>query len=520
MYQSFLRRAPLWVAGLLVAACGGSTELDIKLVTRTCDMGGQLDPVFDATEIVFTAYGPGVDAQGTQVVVTRTSGAAKLESLPAVDGLNIVVEARREPGQIVVARGETGPLDLTVDRGNQPLPLTVFLRRLDTFTPTASADVQASCSTLTAGRAGHSATLLSDGRVLIAGGFRIDASRKRVWLDSTEIYDPKTGVFTEGPKMPVPQAFHSATALPGGGVLLAGGEGATASLSALRVVQLFDEETKQFHALAMREARRGHSAAVSASTGRVVIAGGYGMNGTPLKSVEVYDPASRTFTEGPTLPAGRAEASMLSLPGGALLMVGGMDADGPLLRSELINPLPNGQFTLSTSFSGLLRAGRVAPLAALVDDRHVFVGGGFSTRSASTPYPHATATAELLNAATGETNDAALLQKRGDGGMVALLDGTALVAGGAHMEGSALVVRQDAEVLSLSGQAAQPVKTHPTTAPLRDGRYQAAWTRLADGTVLVTGGLSVDRTSGYDVTLSSAEVYQPNYRTSRTGAYR
>jgi hypothetical protein len=68
---------------------------------------------------------------------------------------------------------------------------------------------------MTIGRAWHTATLLTDGRMLIAGGS---------WRDgSAEVYDPKTGTFTRTGSMTTDREFHTATLLSDGRVLIAGG---------------------------------------------------------------------------------------------------------------------------------------------------------------------------------------------------------------------------------------------------------------------------------------------------------
>ena len=69
-------------------------------------------------------------------------------------------------------------------------------------------------------RFAHTATLLNNGKVLVAGGM----SRNGVWLDSAEIYDPVRGRFTLAGKLHSQRAGATATLLPNGSVLVAGGD--------------------------------------------------------------------------------------------------------------------------------------------------------------------------------------------------------------------------------------------------------------------------------------------------------
>ena len=80
-----------------------------------------------------------------------------------------------------------------------------------------------STGTMDDGRQQHTATLLQDGRVLVAGGYWSDGQNWRV-LSSTEVYDPATGTFSPTGSMGAPRDSHTATLLDDGRVLIAGGE--------------------------------------------------------------------------------------------------------------------------------------------------------------------------------------------------------------------------------------------------------------------------------------------------------
>src|SRR5215475_1887110 len=125
-------------------------------------------------------------------------------------------------------------------------------------------------------RADHTATLLSDGQVLIAGGM----VENGVFLNTMELYDPKTGSFRSAGNMSSKRVGHSATLLPSGKVLLAGGmaarsfEGGLHSITS-NSVDIYDPQTgKVIPAGTLITGRQAHEA-ILLPTGKVLFIGGY-----------------------------------------------------------------------------------------------------------------------------------------------------------------------------------------------------------------------------------------------------
>ena len=129
-----------------------------------------------------------------------------------------------------------------------------------------SAEPLSPISAIATERRGHTATRLSDGRVLIAGGENSNGV-----LNQTEIYDATTDTFSAGSNMNDARVDHTATLLSDGRVLIAGGR---SSAGALSTTEIFDPTSGTFSSGPnMSVARAGHSATLFAD-GRILFAGG------------------------------------------------------------------------------------------------------------------------------------------------------------------------------------------------------------------------------------------------------
>jgi hypothetical protein len=196
---------------------------------------------------------------------------------------------------------------------------------VSSFAPTGS---------MQAARYRHTATELIahsgplGGCVLIAGG--IGASGKE--LRAAEIYDASSGIFASTGAMERARQGHTATLLKNGLVLVAGGSAAGAALT---TAELFDPGTQTFRSTgAMHDARVGQTATLL-DDGRVLIAGGRGLNGI-VGTAELYDPQQGTFVQTGGLMTPRAEHTSIRLNDGSVLLAGGIGVDGKSLGSAEI----------------------------------------------------------------------------------------------------------------------------------------------------------------------------------------
>jgi hypothetical protein len=351
------------------------------------------------------------------------------------------------------------------------------------FTPTGS---------MTTARSGHTATLLADGKVLMAGGG--DAS--------AELFDPSTGAFTLTGSMTTPRYGATATLLANGKVLVTGGFGpGTSSLPRLNSAELYDPLARTFSATgSMADARVLHTATLL-SDGRVLIAGGTrdgGGGGAALASAELYDPVTGTFATTGGMLTDRAEHTATLLASGEVLIAGGWNghaadaADDPPwdpLFTELFDP-SSGAFKAS----GGMSTTRIGHSAIRLANGQVLVLGGVLSLQNLHDQPPDPRYAELYDPVAGTFTPLGNLTVSRQGYTATLLSsGKVLLAGGEDM-GS---IVNTAELFDPASG------TLSTTGQLVTGRKGHAATRLNDGCVLVTGG-----TDSNGNTLTTAELYE------------
>jgi hypothetical protein len=207
----------------------------------------------------------------------------------------------------------------------------------------------------------HTATLLSNGKVLVVGGNGLGSDP-----GSAELYDPSTGLFSTTRSLNTPRDTHTATLLNDGTVLIAGGENSLPVVA----VELYDPATGIFTTTgSLSTARVGHTAALL-NSGKVLIVGGYNPSQNIAKT-EIYDPATKTFTASGSLNNPREFFTSTALGTGQVLVVGGVDSNNNLLGGELYDPTA-GTFSLA----GNLNDPRVSHTAALLNNGMVLIAGG------------------------------------------------------------------------------------------------------------------------------------------------
>lgn len=466
---------------LLGAACAPGAQVSLHINTSACAAPGPLDGV---THMRVAVSGPGFAALTTAVAVSQHT--LNVPDIPP--GADRVVEVRgyrgdpgnkTQPGE-VLSVGRSGPF--TVKVGAKAQTLEVQLRRVNTFTPTGPAGA---CTTLAVARAAATATALPDGRVLIAGGFGApDGTRA---LLSTELFNPATGSFSPGPDLSSARAYHTATALPNGQVLIAGGESSQAVGASVILgdALVFDAVQGVVSTVPLQTARSRHGAA-GVSAGNVLLVGGIASNNGLAGTPEAYDPANNTTSSASGSVTRTELAVMVSPDGQGVIAAGG--TDGTQVHGEVfLFPFSGGAFQAPlTSQLNVPRRGAAA--SPFQDSTHAVIAGGYQDASLVATTPAGLGTSELITQATGPVivNGGPVLVPRGQVCTVALAQGGLLVTGGATASAGAYVSAAETELMTASGAGTPITLGMP---PLTTPRYLHACAPLADGSALVVGGL-------------------------------
>jgi hypothetical protein len=341
---------------------------------------------------------------------------------------------------------------------------TIIAELAGQFTPTGN---------MTAARGEHTATLLPNGKVLIAGG---DGEGLQP-LASAELYDPSTGMFTPTGSMTTVRTWgHTATLLANGKVLMAGGSDRRDMFEPLASAELYDPSTGMFTPTGSMTTAQRTGPATLLADGKVLIAGD--------DHAELYDPAAGTFalTGAYADPTPVSWGTATSLMDGRVLLTG-CAVQCSVGATEVFDP-QSGTF----SRTGPMKDWDDENTATLLMDGRVVLVGNVEndglTANAEVYDPVAGTFMFIGNAIAPHEFSAA----------VRLPDGTVLIAGG-QLPGGFGSAGTDLYIPATG--------TFAFVGNMTTGRYQHTATLLLDGTVLIAGGFS-----SWPAPTSSAEVYK------------
>ena len=306
----------------------------------------------------------------------------------------------------------------------------------------------------------HTATLLQNGKVLVAGGFDVDFFLDEPLgppLNTAELYDPETGAWNFTGNLNTPRGTHTATLLRDGKVLVVGGSGDSA--------ELYDPQTGTWNLTGSLHALPDSHTATLLQNGMVLVAGAFRVanpNAGDVSAAELYDPDTRTWNLTGNPNNGLYQQPATLLQNGKVLALGYNSA------AELYDPRTG----IWSNVGRLDRSVRVRHTATLLSDGRVLIAGGYNCCAIYN-------IVELYNPNIGTWSSTGYLNIARAGHTATLLpDGKVLVVGG----------------FNRSGDLVSSELYDPGTAPwnltsnLNTPRSGHTATLLADGKVLIVGG--------------------------------
>ncbi|MEO5687248.1 MAG: kelch repeat-containing protein [Burkholderiaceae bacterium] len=336
--------------------------------------------------------------------------------------------------------------------------------------------------------AGHTATLLPSGKLLVVGGVKSAGAG----TTAAELFDPVSATWTTVAPMTVMRSSHAATLLADGRVLVTGGSTVSSAAAKGYVnntsAEIYDPVANTWTLVPPMSVARSHHTATLMSDGKVLVVGGENVTYLVEPTAEIYDPVANTWAAPRVQPLSpRSQHAATLLPSGLVLISGGFDIINglltPLATAELYDPVlhttstttvdGNGVSTTVTTITGGLDFTAATPMAfphygqsatRLADGRVVVVGGATTQTEIYDPVA-ATWTTQGSTAATHTS-----------AGVVLLPDGRLLVAGGTQFALPTAELFNPATGLWTAASPMLVIRSNPTA------------TLMPDGSVMVCGG--------------------------------
>jgi len=336
-------------------------------------------------------------------------------------------------------------------------------------------------------RYGQTATLLLDGRVLIAGGITgadFGGFPAQPGIASAELYDPVSGTFSATGSMAAPRVAAAATRLADGRVFIDGGENFGFTVPPA-MAEIYDPKQGTFSPAGSTPEIINVTTATLLGDGRVLVIEDLGVRS------EVYDPATGRFSQAGSMAAERMGPAAALLPNNRVLISGGDDAEFYPLASAAVFDPATGTF----SATGSMAIARDNFTATSLADGRVLVAGG--------RYDSAENSAEIYDPASGTFRPTGSMTTGRHAHTATLLgDGRVLICGGLG------ATQPSHEPILASAELYDPVSgTFSPTGSMADGHNGGTATLLLDGRVLMAGGN--DDNGRVSSPVSSAEIYDP-----------
>ena len=354
--------------------------------------------------------------------------------------------------------------------------------------PSDSPDTPPGSATMQQARGIHSASLLSDGSVLVVGGLESrPTAGGSAWLfgalTQAEIYDPVSGTWSSAGSTSYGRSLHSATVLSDGTVMVTGGGEFAGFLP-----EVYDPDSGLWSGSSAMDYTRIHHSAVTMSDGRVLVAGGYIAPRQTVSKAEMYDPFTDSWTATGDMKQRRATHATVALADGRVLVIGGYSIVPSVVRTaELYDPTREAWVEAGEPVHA-----RAVPVAVRLADGRVLVAGGYGQDDAG----------ELRSLASAEVYDPSSGVWSPTGSMAFPRVATLTLL----EDGRVLAVGVFGKTTGASVEVYDPVTgTWSVGASLSQGRDLHTATLLRDGRVFVAGGFGFDL-----VGLDSVEIYDPS----------
>ncbi|WP_272938351.1 Kelch repeat-containing protein, partial [Noviherbaspirillum denitrificans] len=282
---------------------------------------------------------------------------------------------------------------------------------------------------LATGRTHHCGVLLEDGRILVAGGTRTTSG-----APSAEVFDPRSGQSRATLHQPLQnRSMYTATRLPDGRVLLAGGRSAGPNYAS-DTMDIFNPRTEQFSRVPARldVARYGHASAL-VTPRLLVLYGGVALSGAGA-APEVIDLETLTSTVlsmPPYEAVPRIAPAVVTIYGGDTYVIGGEDYNGAV-PSSLITGLAVGGVAFRPATR--LQEARTMHAAAGLTDGRILIAGG-----SAMPGTAVLSGTEIFSPESGTVvRGPDMTTARAGHSATALPNGRVLMAGGVDRFGNAM----------------------------------------------------------------------------------
>ncbi len=541
MKMTMLRTLVLMMlaACLVLPACDEeepSPGLSVLLYTP---QNANLAPIPSSLQkLRFSAVQSGSGQLLSSQTVNLSAGSADFSGIPYGEDLQIVVEGINTLDNTIM-RGRSTPFSFFPDSTARRVP--VLMMELEQFSSAAALQpglgdelrVLPVAFETAHTRAGHTATRLDSGRLLIVGGATLGNDGFDLpWVDGdqtvvevrseVELYDPATGTFLRLPDMRFQRAFHTTTLLDDGRILVVGGvtvfdkdDGPV--LETVKPAEIFDPQTQTWTVIsgtsAPRLGRAWHSAVQRKIDGRVVIAGGRSVTdgeGSVLDTAEVFNPDTLSFegnAGGGLIQLGVPRADHTAVLSGAsgpgrganVFLIGGRNEAGVIGSIETLRSVnSNSRFEALIDLPQL-RAPRYGHASLRVSPENgnlVLIAGGEGEDGTLDSI-------EVLDVAGSVVATAGSMTEPRAYPQILELPQTndVVVLGGAASGGDPTATAEKLQYKVDTGR----YETSPIAASMETPRFLHTATLLSNGLVLMTGGIGADGQS-----LDSVEVFNPD----------